>query len=61
MPPDVLRVAERGVRNVMIQQGLIAGEIERPSYPVTLVAATEPGDYIGSPADGIYESFYPLG
>jgi len=59
--PDVLCVAERGVRNVMIQQGLIAGEIERPAYPVTPVAATEPGDYIGSPADGIYESFYPVG
>ncbi|MFH1085706.1 MAG: succinylglutamate desuccinylase/aspartoacylase family protein [Chloroflexota bacterium] len=59
--PAVLRVAERGIRNVMIQQGLLAGEIEAPPYAVETVAATDPADYIGAPADGLYESFLDVG
>ena len=59
--PNVLRITEQGIRNVMIQQGLLAGEISRPSYEITTVAATDPQDYVEAPADGIYESFYEVG
>ena len=59
--PGVLHVAERGIRNVMILQGLLRGEIETPEYPVETVAATEVDDYVLAPADGIYESFYEVG
>lgn len=59
--PGVLRVAERGVRNVLIQQGLLDGEIERPEYEVETIAATEEEDYIVCPADGLYESFIDVG
>jgi len=59
--PRVLAVAERGIRNVLIQQGMLAGEIATPPYEVTTVAATDPRDYLGSPADGIYESFLDVG
>ena len=59
--PGVLQLAERGIRNVMIQQGLLAGEITTPPYPVETVAATEAGDYLAAGADGVYESFYEVG
>jgi predicted deacylase len=59
--PRVLAVAERGIRNVMIQQGMLDGEIVVPPYEVTTVAATDPRDFLASPADGIYESFLDVG
>jgi len=59
--PKVLAVAERGIRNVMIQQGMLDGEIATPPYETTTVAATDPRDYLASPADGIYESFLDVG
>jgi predicted deacylase len=59
--PRVLAVAERGIRNVMIQQGMLDGEIVAPPYHVTTVAATDPRDFLASPADGIYESFLDVG
>ncbi|MBC7236025.1 MAG: succinylglutamate desuccinylase/aspartoacylase family protein [Chloroflexi bacterium] len=59
--PGVLRVAERGIRNIMIQQGLLSGQIEVPPYEVTLVAASDPADYVAAPADGVYESLFEVG
>jgi predicted deacylase len=59
--PLVLQVAERGIRNVMIQQGLIKGEIVTPAYAIETVAATQVEDYVGAPDDGLYESFYNVG
>jgi predicted deacylase len=59
--PGTLQVAERGVRNVLIQQGVLVGQVTAPPYPVVTVAATEPGDYLPAPADGVYESLYEVG
>ncbi|MBN1402264.1 MAG: succinylglutamate desuccinylase/aspartoacylase family protein, partial [Anaerolineae bacterium] len=59
--PGVLHLTERGVRNVMIQQGLLKGEIARPEYEPITVAATEVADYVEAPADGLYESFFEVG
>jgi N-alpha-acetyl-L-2,4-diaminobutyrate deacetylase len=59
--PEVLRITERGIRNVMIQQGLLGGEVTLPPYQVATVAATEPEDYLEAPADGVYESFCEVG
>jgi N-alpha-acetyl-L-2,4-diaminobutyrate deacetylase len=59
--PQVLKITERGVRNVMIQQGLIKGEMDLPVEPPQTIAATDPGDYVPAPADGLYESFYEVG
>jgi len=59
--PQVLKVTERGVRNVMIQQGLLKGEMDLPAEPPLTIAATDPGDYVPAPADGLYESFYEVG
>jgi len=59
--PGVLQITERGIRNVLIQQGLLAGEVIKPPYEVALVAATDPRDYLAAPADGLYESFCEVG
>ena len=59
--PRVLAVAERGIRNVMVQQGMLDGQIVAPPYEVVTVAATDPRDYLSAPADGVYESFFDVG
>ena len=59
--PSVLRITERGVRNVMIHLGLTKGELDPPLSEVTVVASTDREDYHLSPANGIYESFFEVG
>ncbi|HWP46327.1 MAG TPA: succinylglutamate desuccinylase/aspartoacylase family protein [Candidatus Limnocylindrales bacterium] len=63
--PTALKIAEVGTRNVLIHFGLLNGEIatrESQGLPPTrLVESPNREDYVMSPADGIYESFYELG
>lgn len=65
LSPEALKIAEVGVRNVLIHYGLLKGEIiSRDSQglpPTRLVESPDREDYLMSPADGIYESFYELG
>jgi predicted deacylase len=60
-----LKIAEVGTRNILIHFGLLNGKIitrESQGLPPTrLVESPHREDYIMSPADGIYESFYELG
>src|SRR5258708_39626231 len=58
---SVLRITERGVRNVMIHLGLTKGDLDPPLSEVTVVASTDREDYHLSPANGIYESFLEVG
>ncbi len=59
--PSVLRITEKGVRNVMIHLGLMEGKLDPPLTDVAVVAATQREDYLLSPANGIYESFFEVG
>jgi ectoine utilization protein EutE len=63
--PTALKIAEVGIRNVLIHFDLLDGEIiTRESQgltPTRLVESPNREDYIMAPADGIYESFYELG
>jgi N-alpha-acetyl-L-2,4-diaminobutyrate deacetylase len=59
--PSVLRITERGVRNVMIHFGLLQGELDPPPAEIKVIAATRREDYHLSPANGIYESFFEVG
>ncbi|MEP6535566.1 MAG: succinylglutamate desuccinylase/aspartoacylase family protein [Bryobacteraceae bacterium] len=61
LSPSVLRITEKGVRNVMIHLGLIEGKLDPPQSEVTVVASTQREDYHLSPANGIYESFFEVG
>ena len=59
--PEVLRITERGLHNVLIHRGLIEGTVDADPGSVRVVAATERQDYHVAPADGIYESFHEVG
>jgi len=59
--PRVLKITERGIRNVMIQQGLLKGKMDLPAEQPLTIAATDPADYIPAPVDGLYESFLEVG
>ena len=59
--PQVLRITERGIRNVMIQQGMLTGEPTPRDGEAILVAATETDDYLSAPGDGLYESLVEVG
>ena len=59
--PEVLRITERGVRNVMIHFGLMGGEIDTPPADLPVFAATDRANYHLSPANGLYESFLEVG
>jgi len=65
LSPTAIKIAEVGVRNVLIHYGLLKGEIvtrESQGLPKTrLVESPNREDYLMAPADGIYESFYELG
>jgi N-alpha-acetyl-L-2,4-diaminobutyrate deacetylase len=59
--PEALRITQKGIRNVMIQQGLMEGLLDPPANDPQVVAATRREDYHLAPADGIYESFVEVG
>lgn len=59
--PAVLRMAETGIRNVMIHIGLLDGQLQGQPDQVEVIAATRQEDYHFSPADGVYESFLEVG
>jgi predicted deacylase len=59
--PTVMRITEKGIRNVLTHVGFFPGERAAPPHNVTVVAATRREDYHLSPATGIYESFFELG
>jgi predicted deacylase len=59
--PNVVKVTERGVRNVLIHFGLLRGSMDVPSPCPAVVAATRREDYHLAPATGIYESFIEVG
>ena len=59
--PDVLRIAETGIRNVMIHVGLMQGQLQSQPDRVEVVVASNKEDYHFSPADGIYESCLEVG
>jgi predicted deacylase len=59
--PEVLRITETGIRNVMIHLGVIAGQMRGLPDEVEIVGALDKEDYHSAPADGIYESFFEVG
>lgn len=59
--PTVLRITERGIRNVLIHFGFTEGEIDSDPDSVQVYAASDTKDYIVAPGGGIYESFFNVG
>lgn len=59
--PSVLRITERGIRNVLIHFGLLEGTIDSSGQEPMILASTQREDYVLSPGNGIYESFFEVG
>lgn len=58
---EMVAIAERGVKNVLRQFGVLEGRLEAPGTPPQVVGATELGDYIMAPVSGIFEPFFEMG
>jgi predicted deacylase len=58
--PEILRITEHGLYNVLRHQGILEGAITKPASAPLVVGATEMEDYIMAPVSGIYEPFFDL-
>lgn len=58
---EMVAIAERGVKNVLRQFGVLAGPLDPPAVSPQVVGATELGDYIMAPVSGIFEPFFEMG
>lgn len=59
--PDILRLTETGVYNVLRLHGILAGNPAPVSPPPQIVGATAREDYIMAPVSGVFEPFFDLG
>jgi N-alpha-acetyl-L-2,4-diaminobutyrate deacetylase len=59
--PEILRIAENGVYNVLRRYGILEGAPAKPAHEPQIVGATEREDYIMAPVGGIFEPFYEMG
>lgn len=57
----VHRLTQSGLRNVLVQQGVLQGEFVPRSRPARWVQALSRDDYRFAPESGIYENLVPLG
>lgn len=59
---DMLRIADRGVKNMLRMYGVFTDAPYTPPTPAPqLVAATDPADYVMAPVSGIFEPFFEMG
>jgi len=58
---QVHRITQSGLRNVLVQTGVLAGEVVPRAKPVRWVQALDWADYRFAPESGIYENVVPLG
>ncbi len=65
LSPQVVKISDLGIRNLLVHFGIIEGEVAtRESQglsPSRLMEVPEPENYHIAIANGIYESFYELG
>lgn len=59
--PEILNITKTGVENILRLHGILEGPPQKTPYEPRIVAATEQGDYIMAPVNGIFEPFFDLG
>lgn len=59
--PEILRITQTGVFNVLRSHGILAGSPEPPEQSPQIVGATEQSDYIMAPVHGIFEPYFEMG
>lgn len=58
---EVHRLTQSGLRNVLIQSGVLAGQLVPRPRPARWVQALHRDDYRFAPESGVYENLVPLG
>ena len=58
--PEILRITEDGLYNVLRHTGILDGAVTKPAQEPQVVGATEREDYIMAPVSGIFEPFFDL-
>jgi N-alpha-acetyl-L-2,4-diaminobutyrate deacetylase len=58
--PEILRITEQGLYNVLRHSGILEGTTTKPAQAPQVVGATEREDYIMAPVSGIFEPFFDL-
>jgi len=65
IPQPVHRLAQEGLRNVLVHTGVLAGEVRTRAdlglSPTRWIQSLDQGDYIFSPESGLYESLVDIG
>jgi predicted deacylase len=60
--PEILRITERGVYNVLASHGIVDASLRTlAAAPCQVVASDEQDDYMMAPMSGIYEPFLEIG
>ena len=59
--PESMALTERGVRNVLIQFGLVEGEVEMPAEPQVYLDMPDASCYVQSEHSGVLELCFALG
>lgn len=61
IPASVHRIAQRGLRNVLVHVGLLKGREQTRKTPALITQATNREDYILAPESGVFEINVDLG
>ena len=59
--PETVRIADRGVRNILKHFDVLHGEVELPPEGVRLMEVPDEGGYTMAMADGLYEPLVEVG
>lgn len=61
LTPETVRIADRGVRNLLIHFGVMDGEIEAPAEPTRVMEVPDGGAYVFAAEQALYEPLLDLG
>jgi len=61
LTPETVRIADRGVRNLLIHFEVMKGEVEAPPEPTRLMEVSDAGAYVFANEQALYEPLVDLG
>lgn len=61
LTPETVRIADRGLRNLLIHFGLMEGDLELPAEPTRIMDVPDTGAYVFAEDRGLYEPLLEVG
>ncbi len=61
MTTETVRIAETGLRNLLVHFGLVGGTVEKPAIPTRLMDVPDTECYVQASETGLYEPLIDLG